>query len=313
MLHGFYRSDRNGLIIFGHGGDVNQFHSNLTLIPAEELGIFVSFNTDPSSAARSNIVTAFVNHFFPVDYLRPVGEAADVALEDYAGEYLSLRRNYSTFERAAMLVNNLTIATQDNELIVGANRASRWTAVAPDRFTSKYADRTMVFERDATGEVSHMIVGSPLGSYQRVRGLDAPSNIRGLLIFSVLVALLAVLGYGYRAFRRAPAISQLPTRDVFLGWLHAVLLLGLYAQLGQTLAGNAEEFSYGVPTSALISLLLININLLIGAALIVFSIRQWLTNAGGIGARIRYSVLSLTVLVSAWIAYYFNFITYLFS
>ena len=29
VLHGFYRSDRNDQLVFGHGGDVNQFHSNM--------------------------------------------------------------------------------------------------------------------------------------------------------------------------------------------------------------------------------------------------------------------------------------------
>jgi len=36
LLHGFYRSDRNGRVVFGHGGDVNQFHSAMIMLPAEQ-------------------------------------------------------------------------------------------------------------------------------------------------------------------------------------------------------------------------------------------------------------------------------------
>ncbi len=312
MLHGFYRSDRNGLLIFGHGGDVNQFHSNLTLIPSKGLGIFVSFNSDPSSTARSNLVAAFINHFFPTEYLRVPEATVEINLEDYVGEYLPLRRNVSTFERLSMLVDNLTITAQGSELVVGASGPSRWLPVAADRFTAKYTDATLVFERDSTGAVSHMVVVSPLSTYQRVSGLDAPSNIRSALIFTVLIALLAVLGYGYRAFRRAPNATRLPPLDVALAWVYASLLLGVYIQLALVLSGNVDEFAYGVPTSAHITLILTNINLLLGVAVLILSIRQWARRAGGVAARLRYSAVSLTVIVTGWIAYYFNFIAYVF-
>lgn len=313
LLHGFYRSDRNGQLVFGHGGDTNQFHSNMSLLPGHELGVFVSFNTDPGSRARSNLIVAFIDHFFPVDYLRTAPEAAEVNLADYAGEYISLRSNFSTFERLAILVNNVTISVQDDELLVIGRSVNRWRATAPDRFTARYSDSTMVFERNGSGEVGHVLVGSPLGSYKRVRGLDAPGNIRLLIAFAVMVALLAVIGYGYRAFRRAPVQKRLPARDVFVGWLYAFALVGLNVQLVLTLTGNTDKFSFGVPLATHINLLLINANMLIGVAVIVFAIRQWAMGIGSVAARFRYSILAMAAVVYLWVAYYFNFFAYLFD
>jgi CubicO group peptidase (beta-lactamase class C family) len=313
MLHGFYRSDRNGQLILGHGGDTNQFHSNMSLIPGHELGVFVSFNTDPGSRARSNLIVAFINHFFPVDYLRTAPEAAEVNLADYAGEYISLRSNFSTFERLAILVNNVTISVQDDELLVIGRSANRWRATASDRFTARYSDRTMVFERNGSGEVGHVLIGSPLGTYKRVRGLDAPGNIRLLVAFAVMVALLAVIGYGYRAFRRVPVQKRLPARDVFVGWFYALALVGLNVQLVLTLTGNTDKFSFGVPLATHINLLLINVNMLIGVTVIVFAIRQWATGIGSVAARFRYSILAMAAVVYLWIAYYFNFFAYMFA
>jgi len=313
LLHGFYRSDRNGQLVFGHGGDTNQFHSNMSLLPGHELGVFVSFNTDPGSRARSNLIVAFIDHFFPVDYLRTAPEAAEVNLADYAGEYISLRSNFSTFERLAILVNNVTISVQDDELLVIGRSVNRWRATAPDRFTARYSDSTMVFERNGSGEVGHVLVGSPLGSYKRVRGLDAPGNIRLLIAFAVMVALLAVIGYGYRAFRRAPVQKRLPARDVLVGWLYAFALVGLNVQLVLTLTGNTDKFSFGVPLATHINLLLINANMLIGVAVIVFAIRQWAMGIGSVAARFRYSILAMAAVVYLWIAYYFNFFAYLFD
>ena len=312
VLHGFYRSDRNDQLVFGHGGDVNQFHSNMSLIPGHELGVFVSFNSDPGSAARSNLMAAFVDHFFPVAFLRAAPEAIAVNLQDYAGEYISLRNNVSTFERLSILVNSLSISVQDDELLLGRN-PSRWRATAPDRFTARYTDHTMVFERNESGNVSHVLIGSPFGTLKRVNGLDAPGNIRMLMAFAVLVALLAVIGYSYRVFSRAPVVNRLPARDVFIGWLYALALVGLNAQLVLILTGSVDEFAYGVPLNVHINLLLINVNMLIGVAVIFFSIRQWLTGIGSLNARLRYSALALAAIVYLWIAYYFNILAYVFS
>ncbi len=313
ILHGFYRSDRNGQLVFGHGGDTNQFHSDMSLIPGHELGVFVSFNSDPGSRARSNLIAAFIDHFFPVAFLRAAPEAIAVNLEDYAGEYISLRTNVSTFERLSILVDSLSISLQDDELLVIGRNTNRWRASAPDRFTARYTDRTMVFERNESGKVSHVLIGWPFDTYKRVNGLDAPGNIRMLMAFAVMIALLAVVGYTYRAFRRAPVEKRLPARGVFIGWLYALALVGLNAHLVLTLTGNTDEFGYGVPLGVHINLLLMNVNMLIGVAVIFFSIRQWVTGIGSLNARLRYSALTMAAIVYLWIAYYFNFFAYMFA
>ena len=313
VLHGFYRSDRNDQLVFGHGGDVNQFHSNMSLIPGHELGVFVSFNSDPGSAARSNLMDAFVDHFFPVAFLRAAPEAIAVNLQDYAGEYIPLRANVSTFERLSILSDSLSISVRDDELLLIGRNTNRWRATAPDRFTACYTDRTMVFERAESGEVSHVLIDSPFGTYKRVNGLDAPGNIRMLMAFAVLVALLAVIGYSYRVFSREPVVKRLPAHDVFIGWLYALALVGLNAQLVLILTGSVDEFAYGVPLNVHINLLLINVNMLIGAAVIFLSIRQWVTGIVSLNARLRYSALALAAIVYLWIAYYFNILAYVFT
>ncbi len=42
---GFYEQDSHGVHIIGHGGDTQWFHSDLSLFPDENLGVFVSYNT----------------------------------------------------------------------------------------------------------------------------------------------------------------------------------------------------------------------------------------------------------------------------
>ena len=160
MLHGFFQTERNGIIRFGHGGDVNQFHSQMQLVPEQQLGIFVSFNSDPGSAARSGLVNAFFNRFFPVPRPTPIEASAALAekLDEYTGSYTTLRRNHSTFEKMALLVGGLTISAVDGELLLGSQGGvSRWIPVDKDVFRAKYGHNHLIARRDASGEVTHFV------------------------------------------------------------------------------------------------------------------------------------------------------------
>jgi hypothetical protein len=171
----------------------------------------------------------------------------------------------------------------------------------------------MLFERDAAGEITLMMVGSPLATFERVRGLDAPSNIVRLIVGAVIIALGALLGYGYRAIYPKADAQKLPRLHLVVGWLYALVSLVLYVQLATTLTGDVDEFAVGMPTATHLNLLFINFSLLIGATVVYFCIRQWLGRLGGFWARARFSLLALAALGNAWIAYYFNFIAYVFA
>ncbi len=313
MLHGFYRADRNGLEIFGHGGDVNQFHSNLSLIPQHDLGVFVSFNSDPAASARGNLVAAFIDHFFGGEYLPEPPALFETDLGPYTGQYLSLRSNYSTFEKLSMLVGGVTVSEQDNELLLAGGNVSRWIPTAQDRFTAKYARQTMVFERDAGGAVTHMLINSPLGTFRRLTGLDSPGLQRLMLGTLILIALLAAIGYAYRLLRPASQVVQLPRREVVLAWVHCTLLIGLYTYLVIKLNGDVQEFNYGMPTSAHLVLLLMALNLLPGVAIVVLSARHWLQTMGTTFARIRYTFVAVAAVLNLWICWYFNILAYPFQ
>jgi CubicO group peptidase (beta-lactamase class C family)/uncharacterized membrane protein YuzA (DUF378 family) len=311
MLHGFYRSDRNGQIIFGHGGDTNQFHSNMSLFPEHDLGIFISFNSDPADAARSGLISAFVDYFFPLTFLRKAPEpVSGVSLSEFTGEYVPLRSNQSTLERLGTLVTAVSIEAENDELIFAGN--SRWIPRGNDMFVGRYREVNMLFER-TDGEVTHVIIGNPLSTFEKVSGLNSPRNATMLMVFMMFIAVVTVVGYGTRAFVPAPADVRLPRPHVLSGWLHSVLLMALYAYLGNVLAGDVEEFVFGVPDRVHVIVWLLVINTLLGLAVLGFSIAQWRRGAGTLRMRICYSLVGLAALINLWVAWHFNLLTHPFS
>ncbi|MEM7502893.1 MAG: hypothetical protein AAF417_12650 [Pseudomonadota bacterium] len=212
------------------------------------------------------------------------------------------------------MINNLTVSVAGSGLALSDGQTvRRFVPTGPDTFMQKYADQPAVFQRAESGEVTHLLIGSPMGSLARVQGLDAPSNIRSLLSMMAVVALVAVLGYGYRLIRPKPHQTEaLPRRDTVIAGLFALLTLALYAHLGMILSGNVDEFQFGLPTPTRINLALMNVSLLLGLAVIVLSGRHWISGAGAVSARLRYSAVAASAAISMWMSYYFNFVTELF-
>lgn len=310
ILHGFIRSDRNGQFVYGHGGDTNGFHSNLSLFPEHELGVFVSFNADPAARARGNLAAAFVDRFFPVTYLRQAPSPVSRAIADHVGEYLPLRRNHSTLERLAILLRGVTVSVDGNHLLVsGRDGTSRWVPVADGEFTGLYDDQTVAFGQGDDG-TTYLYLNGALGTFERMSGLERPTVLQALFGFVAVVSALAVVGWGYRAFRSAPADVALPRIHVALAWLHAAAMLYLLIQLALALMGDVEEFLYGVPPEVHRHLLLLSANLLLGALVVMLAMMQWLFHQGSTGSRLRYDVVAAAALVNAWLAYDFNYATY---
>ncbi len=315
ILHGFFRSDRNGQVVYGHGGDVNGFHSNLSLLPERALGVFVAFNADPASTARAHLVDAFVDHFFPVTYLGDPVAPATRQIARYAGEYLPLRRNVSTFERLGSLIMSLDVAVDGPELLVSAgNGSGRWVPTGDGVFRARYGDASLAFvtaAQDAGGDAAPVLyLGSSLASFERVSGMDRPSVLRALFAATALICALAVLGWGYRAVRPAEPAVSLPRADIAVGWLYAALTVYLLVQLATALMGDVEEFQFGVPPQVDRALTMMSGNLVLAVLVVLLAARQWLRGKGSMGSRLRYALVAVAAAMSLWLAWYFNYALY---
>ncbi len=309
MLHGFFQTERNDIVRFGHGGDVNQFHSQMQLVPEHQLGIFVSFNSDPGSAARSNLVSAFFNRFFPVAPPEPIEASAELAatLDQYAGSYTTLRRNHSSFEKIAVLVNDLTVGAGDGELTIASQgRVSRWIPVEPDVFRAKYGHNHLVAKRGDGGDVTHLVVDQ--SAFERLTFWDRPQTHIAFLSVIGTIALLGFLSTGYRILSRGPVLQLNPLHNAFAFFATIAILFFLWG-LSEGMS-NTDAFVFGVPAfvERLFALALVLVVLaLIG---VYFSVMQWVNGDGTLWMRIRYSAFALVGLVFAWELNYWNLLSY---
>jgi hypothetical protein len=119
MALGFYHEDRNGLRIIGHAGDTNFFHSELHLLPEENVGLYISMSSGGRDGSahyvRGELLRRFVDRYYPTPHAPPVAIAT--AKEHgalMAGTYISTRRFDSTFLRMINVVSPVKVVAAAN-------------------------------------------------------------------------------------------------------------------------------------------------------------------------------------------------------
>jgi hypothetical protein len=146
MELGFYETNINGREVIGHSGDTAWFHSALHLFLKEDVGLFLSFNSQGSAGAvaplRAALFEAFADRYFPGpprDTQRVDASTAAAHARMVTGYWIASRRAQSNFPAAFW------------ELVPGAQ--------ARVSFNSK--GQLVVSGLGASGKTAHWIETSP--------------------------------------------------------------------------------------------------------------------------------------------------------
>ncbi len=213
MLLGFYQENYAGQRIIAHGGDTSFFHSNLSLLMDQNIGVYISVNSAgaPSVGAallRWEFMEKFVNRYYP--RAEAAGElvALSTAREHGAaigGDYESARRSATSPLLAAYFVGQTTVAMLPNGDLVGPGlpnvngKPKHWREVAPWVWQAVGSDERMSARVDENGRVT-AIAFEPLS-------FAIPSTRAPLASFEV-IAVAAVRHRDGRAFAHAAKLAD---------------------------------------------------------------------------------------------------------
>ncbi len=177
MALGFYEDSRNGLRIIGHGGDTMYFHSELRLVPSENLGFFVSYNSAGKGEInpRSVLWQKFLDRYYPYTLpVRPTLSAAAADGREVSGDYLTSRRAETTVLSISGLLGMIHVNADSNGVITiptsryPNGKPRRWKEVAPLLYQDVEGQDRIAFIRNGNG---FTIAASPVAVYQKVRGM----------------------------------------------------------------------------------------------------------------------------------------------
>ena len=303
---GFYQKSSHGLEIIGHGGDTGWFHSDLALIPSERLGVFVSYNTNTGGELSFGpFLRRFLDHYYPITPTPPatIAGAAEQA-KKVVGEYEFNRRSYTTFQRALGLAGSVSVTAGDSGRVVlhSPLGEAHLVPVGPLLYRDVTGDDLVSFKAGPDGSVRYGFLGfAPMMVLERVPWYLSPKLhwvVLGLGVFVFIVTLVAAVRRVARVRFGTPRPEDpLPGRALVVGvaLLNVAFLVAVGVILGSS-GGLLEGPLTGLKIA--FALPVLGVLLTLGAA--AMSVRQWRTNAGTWGARVRYSSVVVVALLFAW-------------
>jgi CubicO group peptidase (beta-lactamase class C family) len=229
MLHGFFPMDWNGQKVFGHGGDTVWFHSQTAMMPEQDLGVFVAYNTDSGSRARSEFLPAFLDHYYPKPLPKepPPPKDRQSELRRFSGTYFAARSSFTDVSKIGRLVNAYRISVDSDGYLVSVSEGDpvRWRQVEPLLFQQVDGKRRIAFREDSAGEILDFC-SSPLCivAMQKQPWWETPNLQRAIL--GTCLALLAggLIGIPIAAvFQRRQSRPRLSKLARLAAWLSCLL------------------------------------------------------------------------------------------
>jgi CubicO group peptidase (beta-lactamase class C family) len=325
MALGFYHQDRNGHEIVAHGGDTVAFHSDLFLLPNDNVGVFISMNSQGKDGAvgpiRDALLQDFMDRYYPAapTPALPTAPTAKQHAKLMEGRYWSSRRPDTGFLRAVNLLGQMTVkANDDGTLVVdGLKNAGgavmTWREVGPFLWQDTSGKhRLAALVKD--GKVVHFAMDD-LGAimvFQPVPGWASAGWNLPLLMAMIAVLLATVVLWPIQVLVRRSHGERFPLsgrtatlyRAVRVTALIDLLALGGFLTIASSLQGNLAMFDDGLDIWLRVLQLLCLIGV-IGAGLAVWNaVRVW-----GERGRSWWAKVSVTVIAAACLAFVWFVIT----
>jgi hypothetical protein len=286
----------------------------MLLVPEENFGVFVSFNTDNAGFASVDIARAVVKHVFPADLpVLKVRQDAQQRNARYAGSYRALRHSYTKAEKVLAAFGDFKVAAlPDGTLLLRdilEAQPTRWVEVADGVFRQELDDTFVAFVGGEGGPATHMVGPFAPIAFVRVGWYESPV-LHGLLIVLAVGLFISML---VSAIRRRKADRAGAPGLRWARWALAgagILLTGFLVGVVMSVAGGVEELIFGYPTSFYVALALPLLALPLAALALYYTVQLWRTGAWTRAARVHYSVTLVSALLFFWVLSYWNLIGY---
>lgn len=319
--YGFAEMHANNQRIIWHGGATFLFLTALVLLPEQDVGLFVSYNSRGGAEAPMDLLKAFLNRYYPVSKSPAPQPAADFRQRAgrFTGGYRPARSNQTTLEKAMTLFLSVMVtATGDGALktagLLGPE-PTQWVEVEPLVFRNPVSQEILVFREDDRGHITHMFYeNNPYTAYIKLPWHRIAPFHFGLLGSCVFLFLSAVLAWpiGFLINRRKRETRPFLPR--LARWLAGSLsVLNLLFLIGFTiLMSDLNNLIYGVhPTmKALMVIPLLTTALAVG--LVLFTVLAWKNRYWGVVGHVYYTLVTLAALAFVWFLNYWNLLGFRF-
>ena len=325
-VHGLIDMSDNGQWTIGHygGAAFAEFNNGMILLPDQDLGVFVTYNSEGSGVINTQhlgFMRAFFDHYYPPPESAPIEPPADFAERAgrFTGSYRITGSSYSTFYKVLGLFLGVTISDPgDGTLLFSAlGLEFRLVEEEPLYFRQVGGDHVggvdLVFREDEQGRITHAFTGfAPMWSFEKLNWYEAPGfNMVlalgcALVFLSVLiVALVGFIRDRRRGSDREPAARGARVARWIAVGISVLNLLFLGASIGTVFFGNPVPF-FGVSLFYRLVLLMALLAAVLTIGALVYTVLAWKEGYWGIAGRVYYTLVTLAAVAFVWFLNYWN-------
>lgn len=297
MAYGFMATTINGQRVLWHLGGSPHFVTMLALVPAQELGVVVAYNTPPADDGRA-MLFRLMDEFFPATRTAPPAAplpgAADRAAR-FNGAYAPARSNHTTAQKLVRYLETAPIALEAGRLTFNG---WRFVETEPGVLQQVDGDRRLTFHEDERGQ-RWFFVGV-LAYFQVPWYATIWVVLAGGVGYALVLGSLVVS----RALRRQQSTAP-SWRVIVLAAGLGLFSLGLFGWLAAALLAYADTLVYPQATVDLIARLC----WLAAAwtlAVVGCAVAAWTRRAWNVGWRLHYSLAAGFAVLFLWFVWQIN-------
>jgi CubicO group peptidase (beta-lactamase class C family) len=320
--YGFFDFSDNGQQTIGHGGGSDPIFTLLLLLPDQNLGVFVAYNSDGGEdliLQHLGFQRAFFDHYYPAPAVKPIQPPADFA--ERAGRFEGTYRitggapgSYTTLEKVAVLfrLSTITISDSGDGTLLFTNPwfERRFVEVEPLYFRQVDVPFGIVFREDDQGRITHMFTDStPMFAFEKLKWYETPAFNMALALGCVLMFLSMIPAVLIRFIRNRRLSSDrkpAPRGARAAYWIIVgISVLNLLFVIGTMLWFNpVPVFGVSMIYKVVLGVGIVAAVLTVGA--LVYSVVAWKNSYWGIAARVHYTLVTVAAVAFVWFLNYWN-------
>lgn len=311
----------NNIHTIGHLGSLRGYSSSLTLMPDQNIGIFVAANG--FSGIHGKLLTRFFDRYFPApEAPAPANSSIDISPNRFTGIYRDLEFPRHTMTKIAGVFKHIKITAGDDESLLiktpnlfflGSTGQKQLVPIEPQLFRRVEDNALTGFGEDTEGRIAFAFnpMYPKIGTYERVPWYETIWVQLGLVGFCTVFFLSACVVWLIR-----PLIQQIRGKRFkrhhfnwalnlagIVGLLNLIFLIGLPLYLWLI---GVWKLVYGVPTVAIALLCLPLIAAILTLALPVIAVIAWNRGYWSLTERSHYSFATLAAIIFIPFLLYWN-------
>jgi CubicO group peptidase (beta-lactamase class C family) len=308
--YGFFDFSDNGQRTIGHSGTAEPMHSLLLLLPDQNLGVFVAYNSmDAEALTRQHFgfQRAFFDHYYPAPAVEPIQPPADFAKQAhrFVGAYRMSQNAYTTVEKYLALTSaTVYVKNPGDGTLLLSTPYGEWHIVEEQPLYFRQVDGPFhfLFREHNQGRITYLFTDfTPMFAFEKLQWYETVGFNIPLLLSSLLIFLSMILVSLIRAIRNGLSGDRNPaSRGVRLAnWLIlAICILNLLFVIGNVLWG--EQLVYGIAPIYKIVLALGVVSTLLTIGALIYAVLAWKNQYWGIVFRVYYTLVTVAAVAFVW-------------